>query len=163
MRLLWVSVCLIFSLPSLASATGLAVSPSSLYIKTDSGGTGAAYFTVSNPDNQVQAFEIFADDFQNLIRISPPVFTLSPGGAKKVSVEMTAQNQRQTGNQRITISVVSHPLTEKGTQIAAGAKISLNIMDTDAKTKIPTENLAIGLVALGSLIAAAAWQKLRKN
>lgn len=163
MRPLLVLVYFALSLPSLASATGLAVSPSSLYIKTGLGEARAAYFTVSNPDNQVQAFEIYADDFQNFIRINPPVFTLGPGGVKKVLVEITEQNQHQIGNQRTTISVVSHPLTEKGTQIATGAKIFLNITDADAKTKLPPQNLAIGLVALGSLIAAAAWQKLKKN
>ena len=163
MRLILASICLAFFLPSHAGATGLAVSPSSLTIKTGPGGTNSADFTVSNPDNQIQVFEIYADDFQNLVRINPPVFTLSPGGIKKVSVEIAGQSPGRTGSRRTTISVVGHPLAGKGTQIAAGGKISLTITDASAGTKIPAQNLLVGLVALGSLIAAAAWQKLRKD
>ncbi len=162
MRLLLTALSVVFLVPTSAGATGIAVSPSKLVIQTGSEQASTAYFTVSNPNNQVQVFEIYVDNFQNLIRVDPPVFTLSPGGVKKVAIGVNPQSPGQ-GSQMTTISVLSYPLSGNGVQIAAGAKISLTITDTPAKTKIPRQNLLVGLVALGSLIAASAWQKLKKS
>ena len=149
-------------LPWGVKASGLALSPARISIQASPNQQASAYFTVSNPDAQTQVFEIYPDDLANFIRISPQVFTLGPGGSKQVEVSIAAGLPPQTGRAAVKISVISHPLTGSNTQVATGAKLSLEIQTNSASSAPSGQKMLIGLIALGSLIAALAWQKLKK-
>ena len=148
--------------PLSATAAGLALSPARLSVDLTSGQANATSFTASNPEAQTQAFEVYADDLPSFIHITPQVFTLPPGGIKKVVVEVSAETPSQAGRPPVSLSVVSRPLGGSGLQVATGAKLLLEIRQTPAPTPLRGSRLLIGLVALGSLIAAAAWQNLKK-
>lgn len=160
--------CIVFGLvlacliPLFAAAAGIALSPARLNVDVSSGQVGTASFTVSNPEAQTQAFEVYADDLSGFIRISPQVFTLPPGGIKKVVIEVSPSTPYQTGKPPISLSVVSRPLNGNGLQVATGAKLLLEIRQTFTPTQLRGSKLLIGLIALSSLLAAAAWQKLKK-
>lgn len=160
--------CAIFGLllaclaPLSATAAGIALSPARLSVDLSFDQAGTTSFIASNPEAQTQVFEVYADDLSSFIRIAPQVFTLPPGGIKKVIVEVSPKTPNQTGRPPVSLSVISRPLNGNGLQVATGAKLLLEIRQTHPPTQIHTSRLLIGLIALGSLLAAAAWQKLKK-
>ncbi len=149
-------------LPLGVKASGLALSPARISVQVLPNQQASAYFTVSNPDAQTQVFEIYPDDLANFIRISPQVFTLGPGGSKQVEINIAAGLPQQTERPAVKISVISHPLTGNNTQVATGAKLTLEIQTSTTNSAPSSQKMLIGLIALSSLIAALAWQKLRK-
>jgi len=148
--------------PLLCSASGIAVNPANLTINVSAQKSGEAFFTVSNPDSETQVFEIYSDELTGFLQITPQVFSLSPGSSKQISLKVSPEVLAKKNLARTRISVIGHPLSESNLQIATGAKINLEIVYTSPEKKLSEKNLLIGLVALGSLLAAAAWQKLKQ-
>lgn len=150
------------TVPLLCSASGIAVNPANLTVKVSVQESGETFFTVSNPDSEIQVFEIYADELTGFLQITPQVFSLSPGSSKQISLKVSPEVLAKKNLANTRISVIGHPLSESNLQIATGAKINLEIVNTSSKNKLSDKNLLVGLVALGSLLAAAAWQKLKQ-
>jgi hypothetical protein len=148
--------------PLLCSASGIAVNPANLSINVSAQKSGETFFTVSNPDSDTQVFEIYSDELTGFLQITPQVFSLSPGSSKQISLKVSPEVLSKKNLAHTRISVIGHPLSESNLQVATGAKLNLNIVNTSAKNKPSDKNILIGLVALGSLLAAAAWQKLKQ-
>ena len=155
-------VCLGMITPFFSQASGIAVSTAKLKVNLSLNEPNQASFSVSNPDSETQVFEIYSDELENYIKIKPQIFSLSPGGIKQVTLEISPEISRQKNHGHSYVSVISHPLSDSNLQIASGVKIELIIADTTS-IKLPSnKNLFVGLVALGSLLAAAVWQKIKK-
>jgi hypothetical protein len=119
-------ICSIFLLPVVTSAAGIEVSPAKLNLDAK---TAKAELIVANPTADVQIFHIYADDFEERIKLSPQSFTLESGARKVVVVTIIepSENLKQTGVFATNISIIGKPLAEGTFSVATGVKIPITI------------------------------------
>ena len=111
-------------LASSANASALKIAPSSVYIESVFSKTAQKVIIVENPAMDVAIFEVYPDNFSDQISIFPASFTLNPGEKMEVLVSVKSEKE---GIYATYISVVSKPLSERGFQTKAGAKVPLEI------------------------------------
>ncbi|MCK5466711.1 hypothetical protein KAI56_04445 [Candidatus Parcubacteria bacterium] len=120
---------LIFILiPVLSQAAGIQVSPSKIDFVLRANESASKELIVANPTADVQIFEVYPDEFLEIIKVSPISFTLEAGGRKIVTV--TAHFAMPENNPQIlktNLSVVGKPLIETRLQANTGVKIPLSI------------------------------------
>lgn len=161
---------LVFTLPMSASVAGLSISPARLDFTVDDGGQASQNIMVMNPTSDVMVFEVYADEFSDVISLRPESFTLESGGRKKVSVMIDASSSpafSAPSFQKITspfppsfqkrgpggvlstnISVVGKALAENKINIAAGAKLPIAITMTAGSPPKSYAQNGIVIVAL---------------
>ena len=133
-----------------AFASGIQVSPARLAFGPQGGQTPAQQITVTNPGQSAQRFQIYAEDYPDLIVAEPNDFALAPGGVKIVSV--TVNSQRLPPGLQTKLDVIAGPLP--GTElltVSAGAKIPISLQTARAvKTSKPINwpTLIFSLAAL---------------
>lgn len=115
--------------PVLSQAAGIQVSPSKIDFALRAGESASKELIVVNPTADVQIFEAYADEFSEIIKVSPASFTLEAGGRKVVTVTAyftATENISQI--LKTNLSVVGKPLIETRLQANTGVKIPLSIV-----------------------------------
>jgi hypothetical protein len=129
-----------FFLPLVAGAVGVSVNPARLTIEAGVEEERTEIIIVSNPARDVAIFEIFPDEFETMVRVTPTSFVLESGDQKKVTVEVSGKT---AGRFETTLSVLARPLSESAFNAASGVKIPLSFEIAPAD-----QGLALTLAAL---------------
>ncbi len=136
-----------------AYAAGIEVSPAKLDIDAKK---TSVELIVANPTADVQIFQVYADDFEDQIKLSPQSFTLESGARKVVVVTIAASfaNLKQDGVFATNISIIGKPLAEGTFSVATGVKvpITVNLMP---QAKTTDHNKALWFGAFVVLLIAA--------
>jgi hypothetical protein len=117
---------LIYLMPLVVFASGAQVKPSKINLEVTNDSSDA-FLSVFNPSSEVQLFEVYPDDFEDIIAIKPKSFTLEAGENKKVKITVSASKNIQNSQIFTTISVVSKPLSDSGFSVGAGIKVPVTM------------------------------------
>lgn len=149
-------------LTATAQAAGIQVSPAKLDFAIINGKPASQTITVVNPTVDVQVFEVYSDDFTDIVKPLPSSFTLESGARKTVEIKIDASVTRQSGGKLgTTLSVVGKPLADNKFSVGTGVKIPLTINFAGVKTKtIGYQWVIIGLLTL--IILAMLTPRFRK-
>ena len=151
---------LILFLPFAASAAGVEVTPARLEIQAETGKQMQEKITVSNPTVDVLLFDIYPDDFKDIISISPASFTLESGERKTVALSIAATKKERV----ITtyISVLAKPLADSRFSANTGVKIPLSIsVSESAKKPLPAWTFPAYVLII--LLVTITWYLRKKN
>ena len=144
---------------SSASAVGLSVFPDEIKISSAAGEPVAGKLKIKNPSGEVSVFEVYPDDFGEIVKIIPASFILESGQEKEISVRAAA---REKGILKTNISVIATPVASSSFNTGNGVKIPLEI--TIGKSKFgfasavkslpsyPAMALAAGLLFLAAAL-----------
>ena len=145
-------------LPLSSLAAGIQVSPSHLDFRVNSQETAPQNLTVVNPTADVQVFEVYADDFAELIKPNPASFTLESGAKKTVAITINFSGVKDQSERTLTtnLSVVGKPLADSRFSLATGAKIPITLSVGNMPQVPNSMRLIIGLTSLLVLMAILA-------
>lgn len=138
-----VLIIIFILLPVLSQAAGIQVSPSKIDFVLEVNKSAPKELIVVNPTADVQIFEVYPDEFPEIIKANPASFTLEAGGRKTVTVTAyptVTKNASQI--LKTNLSVVGKPLIETRLQANTGVKIPLSIViehvviETESNKKI---------------------------
>jgi len=129
-------------LPFSAGAVGVAVRPAELEVQASVGKEALVRINVSNPSSDVAIFEVYPDEFEQLIKITPSSFTLESGSEQYVSVKITPATE---GRMQTNLSVVGRPLSTGAFGAGSGVKLPLVVI-----AKVAPAGLAAAVAVLGS-------------
>ncbi|MCK4525177.1 MAG: hypothetical protein KAU07_01960 [Candidatus Andersenbacteria bacterium] len=116
-------------LPVLSQAAGIQVSPSKVDLVLEENKSASKELIVANPTADVQIFEVYPDEFPEIIKANPASFTLEAGGRKTVIVTAyPAITENVSQILKTNLSVVGKPLVETRLQANTGVKIPLSII-----------------------------------
>lgn len=107
-----------------AQAVGLSVSPKELKVSATVGETATQKLKVKNPSGEVSIFEVYPDDLDAIVKVSPASFILESEEEREVTVQITP---REEGIFRTDISVVASPVASSSFNAGGGVKIPLEI------------------------------------
>lgn len=110
--------------PLAIKAAGLKVWPSEMAISATSGSPAQTYLFVENPNDKPVFFEVYPDNLQNYLEISPAGFVLNPKENKKIAV---LANFPKPGLFRTNVSVLAKPTADDLFKANSGVKIPLEI------------------------------------
>lgn len=121
---------LIFTfLPILSQAAGIQVSPSKIDFVLKANKPASEELIVTNPTADVQIFEVYSDEFPQIIKANPASFTLEAGAKKTITIAVyPAAAESVSQILRTDLSVVGKPLAETRLQTNTGVKIPLSIV-----------------------------------
>ncbi|MCK5085011.1 MAG: hypothetical protein KAQ64_05150 [Candidatus Pacebacteria bacterium] len=132
--------------PVLSQAAGIQVSPSKIDFILEVNKSASKELIVANPTADVQIFEVYPDEFSEIIKANPASFTLEAGGRKTVTVTAhPAITENVSQILKTNLSVVGKPLIETRLQANTGVKIPLSIaiehvaIETESSNKISPE------------------------
>jgi len=121
--------------PILSQAAGIQVSPSRMDFAVEVNKTESKELVVLNPTADVQIFEVYPDEFSEIIKANPASFVLEAGARKTVTVTVKPFTKGNTSRILSTnLSVVGKPFAEARLQANTGVKIPITI--TAAAKKI---------------------------
>ena len=136
-----------------ALAVGVGVTPAQLHIDAHAGQESVARIKVTNPSKDVTLFEVYPDDLEAVVSVSPASFTLESKEEKYVDVKVTSP---EAGQFLTTLSVVGRLMADSKFQAGSGVKIPVTITVDDASTYGMANVLQIlggnSWVGLGALI-----------
>ena len=144
----------LITLPLSVFATGLSVSPTRLDFEVVDGGKASQTLTVTNPTADVMVFEVYADEFEDMIMVQPESFTLESGGRKMVSISIDAKDANKSQSISTNLSVVGKPLAESKVNVGAGAKIPVTINMAPSQNS-PVNKLMLIVISAAAVLAAA--------
>ncbi|MBI2463196.1 MAG: hypothetical protein HYV65_03110 [Candidatus Spechtbacteria bacterium] len=153
-------IIILVSIPfAYASAGGITVSPSKLTFDIERGKIEKANIVVTNPTADVQVFEVYPDNFSDVISINPKSFTLEAGMNKSVQISVSQLLSRNTPQVMTTnLSVIARPLTEIQFQANTGVKIpiTISVQELPRTGGVITlmEEIVIGIIIIIALISA---------
>jgi len=127
--------------PVLSQAAGIQVSPSKIDFVLEANESVSKELIVANPIADVQIFEVYPDEFSEIIKANPASFTLEAGGKKTVTVTAypdIAENVSQI--LKTNLSVVGKPLVESRLQTNTGVKIPMSITINSETVKTNSDN-----------------------
>lgn len=122
-------------LPSPAYAAGLSITPARLDFTVTNAKTVSQTLIVTNPTANVLVFEVYPDEFDNVIKVQPESFTLESGGRKEVLISVKTDRRALSENTNLatTLSVTGTALAEGKVNVTAGAKIPVSITNVPKK------------------------------
>jgi len=127
-RVIFIGLILL-GVPFGVCAAGIQVSPSSLKFEIRAGEEAEKEIVVVNPAADVQIFEIFADEFSDLVKINVSSFTLEPNSKKTVSIKIDSKSKNKNpGIYKTHLSVIAKPLLDSRFQANTGVKIPVLIV-----------------------------------
>ena len=134
MKKFFIFIFTLILLPVLSQAAGIQVSPSKIDFVLEIGDESVSKeLIVANPTADIQIFEVYPDEFSEIIKTNPASFTLEAGERKVVTVTVysivTTENISQI--LKTNLSVVGKPLIETRLQANTGVKIPLSIVTKD--------------------------------
>ena len=105
-------------------AVGIAVTPGELIIETVIGEKTTSRLKVENPSSDVAVFEVYPDELESEISVSPASFTLESGEERYVTLII---QREKIGQIQTTVSVVAWPLANEAFGAGTGVKIPITI------------------------------------
>ena len=119
-------------IPSTVVAAGLEVTPAKLELRASPKESATKSITISNPTADVLLFDVFPDDFADIISVSPKSFTLESGAKQtvKVLIAPPRSNRIITTN----LSILAKPLSDSKFQTNAGVKIPISVTVAASRT-----------------------------
>ena len=120
----------LFLIAANAEAVGLSVSPPELKASGTFFSPAPAKFTVRNSSDEVAIFEVYPDDFEDSIKISPKSFILEAGGKREVEA---SADFKKLGKYKTDISIVAKPVANSAFKAAGGLKIPLIVEINEGK------------------------------
>ena len=153
-------ILILILFPVLSQAAGIQVSPSKMNFTVEIGDSPVfKELVVVNPTADVQVFEVYPDEFSEIIKANPASFTLEAGARKIVIVKVDpADIEGPSKILRTNFSVLGKPLIETRLQTNTGIKIPTSITinneiiktDSDDKTSSGLFYMILIIVAFGS-------------
>ncbi|MCK5332574.1 hypothetical protein KAJ41_01775 [Candidatus Parcubacteria bacterium] len=147
-------------LPTIIQAAGIQVSLSKMDFAVEiGGGVAIKELVVVNPTADVQVFEVYPDEFSEIIKANPTSFTLEAGARKTVMVKVDPTDIKGSSKiLRTNFSVLGRPLVESRLQTNTGVKIPILIIIDQETIKTESDNeisaelfyLILIIVAFGS-------------
>ena len=158
-------IILVVIVPLAAAAAGIQVSPSKLRLEAGAGRPTATQLVVSNPTADVQLFEVYPDDFAEVITAEPASFTLEAGTQKSVKIAVDSKKLKNDEIRTTNISVLAKPLAESRFQANSGVKIPLTITVIKPSSKLPSIRWAeyLSLITLATAIAGYTILRMKRN
>lgn len=122
--------------PLVTFAGGIEVRPSKIDLNISASSPVSSDMTIINPTADVQIFEVYADDFQEIITLYPSSFTLEAGASQNVLVTVQPKDFLNTSRILNTqLSVVSSPLANSRFQANTGIKIPITVTITENESR----------------------------
>ncbi|NOQ68087.1 hypothetical protein GQ568_01445 [Patescibacteria group bacterium] len=129
MKKFLILILIFILLPALSQAAGIQVSPSRIDFVLEKNRSASKELVVANPTADVQIFEVYSDEFPEIIKVNPASFTLEAGGRKTVTVTAyLSATENVSQILKTNLSVVGKPLVETRLQANTGVKIPLSIV-----------------------------------
>ena len=128
-------------------AAGVQINPEKLEFEVSGSKSKTKEIIVTNPTQDVQLFEVYADDYERAITTSPESFILEAGKSKKVSVTVKP-SKLSAGIISVNVSIVGKPLAESRLQVNTGVKIPVSIKITGTEYRDLIFPLAVVLLAI---------------
>jgi len=129
-------------LPTLIQAAGIQVSPSKMDFTIEiKGESESKELIVVNPTADVQVFEVYPDEFSEIIKANPTSFILEAGARETILVEVDPADIN--GASRIiqtNFSILGKPIVESRLQTNTGVKIPISITINRETVKTNPDN-----------------------
>ncbi len=119
-----ISILIILFYAQDSYALGLSVSPSNLKIESKVEEKVSKILTVENASADVSIFEVYADNFDDIITIWPTSFILESGDRRQVEVIVYSDDSKSIST---NISVISKPVTDGAFNANTGIKIPIEL------------------------------------
>lgn len=110
-------------------AVGIGAAPAELELNLEVGKSKTERLVIQNPSSAVSLFDVYPDEFQDIIRVIPSSFVLEGGKEREVTVSV---NPKKAGIIQTALSIVSRPLSENEFGANAGVKVSIVITSRKA-------------------------------
>jgi hypothetical protein len=138
------------TVPMFSLAAGIQVSPARMDFSVSGQKPATQNITVVNPTADVQIFEVYADDFANIITAKPSSFTLESGSKKTVSITVNPSGIKDNIGQKFStnISIVGKPLADNKFSVGTGVKIPLSAIFSQTSAASTSKNRPILLCLL---------------
>ena len=129
MKKILILILVFILFPALSQAAGIQISPSKMDFMVEIGGEPVfKELVVVNPTADVQVFEVYPDEFSEIIKANPASFTLEAGARKIVIVKIDpAKIEGPSKILRTNFSILGKPLIETRLQTNTGVKIPLSV------------------------------------
>lgn len=121
--------------PAITSAAGISITPSKLEFTLTEKKITSQEIVVANPTADVQIFEIFTDNFTNVIKSRPTSFTLEAGGRKTALITVDPSNLQVGQIISTNLSVVGRLLKDDALKVGTGVKIPIKIVIEQSRRK----------------------------
>lgn len=147
-----VSLLMAFCFAFGAQAVGLSVSPKEIKISSSVGEPTASKLKIKNPSGEVSIFEIYPDDLEAIIKITPASFILESNQEREVSVRAAP---REEGILKTNISVVATPVASSSFNTGSGVKVPIEIATGKSKSWPVSAIIALALALLFLIVSTA--------
>ena len=132
-----------------AQAAGISVTPSSLYFEQTVGLKKSAYVEVKNLSAEPVIFNLYADEFEDQIRLEPGNFRLEPEESRKIKATVAL---KKAGIFATNISVIAQDLDRRKFNVSTGVKIPVQIKSLPAPVSKLNQLLVKALLAFSLLL-----------
>ena len=141
-----ISIILLLGLFAVPSVFAIGVSANPPHLELN--GELSAEITVANPSRDVAVFNVYPDEFKEIIKVSPASFVLEGGDEKRVKVTISPLER---GKFETTLSIVSEPLLKSSFNASSGLKIPLvfTVEKSQKSLALIAESLPPGIRAMG--------------
>ncbi|MDP2704379.1 MAG: hypothetical protein Q8P01_04115 [bacterium] len=112
-----------------AEAVGIGAVPAELNVNVRAGKNAQRHITVRNPSSAVSLFDVYPDEFADVIRVIPSSFVLEGGKEREVTVRVGPE---KAGIIQTMLSITSQPLSENEFGANAGVKVPIVIRSSKA-------------------------------
>lgn len=129
MKLLTTFFLALIWIPGLVKGSGIAVSPAKLELTVEAQTKFPEALAVTNPTADVLLFEVYPDEFNDLIKLDPATFIIEAGGKQYIAITFDPDQLPDRSSSLLTtnISVVSKPLLDSRFQANTGVKIPITL------------------------------------
>ncbi len=117
-------VTIFLGVAGFVQAIALKVQPAEIEVQASPGELSKQELQVTNPDSNIALFEVYPDNFSDIIKVSPESFILESGKSQKVSLEIKA---KETGIFSTNISIVAKPMAGQKFKANSGVKIPIQV------------------------------------
>lgn len=161
-RLLVLGFCIALCMPLSVSALGISAIPSKIGIEGIVHQPEYRALTLRNPSQEAAVFDVYVEDFQEIIRVEPRNFLLESNQKKTVQVVVLPQ---EAGVFATDISVVARSLSAQSFRGGTGLKIPLVILAEEGSSPknwswfIVWGDIILGGILVGGII----WYFFRRG
>lgn len=154
-----------------AETVGIGAAPAELELSLEAGKSKVERLVIQNPSSAVSLFDIYPDEFPDIIRVIPSSFVLESGKEREVTVRV---NPKKAGIIQTALSIVSKPLSENEFGANAGVKVPIVVtsrkapplgaalVDAVKDSKAAMAGTMIILLALGFLLLIKSIKLLKQ-
>lgn len=142
------------ALPFGAQALGVSVTPATVAVSAHPDEPTVARIRVTNPSRDVALFEVYPDELETMVTVTPASFTLESNEEREVLIRITAQ---ESGQWLTTLSVVGRLMADSSFQAGSGVKVPLTITVSQPSSLFAASiiDLLSGKSWLGALLVLA--------